>query len=96
MRQCLKQIESVTGKSLKRIYIVGGGSKNQYLNGLIAARTKFEVHRGAVESSTIGNVAVQFAVLDGDRIERSWCGAASRGTMESKTLCVGCVSKIAT
>jgi rhamnulokinase len=63
----LQQISTVTGKSLKKIYIVGGGSKNQYLNGLIAASTGLEVCRGAVESSTIGNIAVQFAVIDGDR-----------------------------
>ncbi len=67
----LEQISSVTAKSLKRIYVVGGGSKNRYLNGLIAARTNLEVHRGAVESSTIGNVAVQLAVLDGDRSEEA-------------------------
>jgi rhamnulokinase len=63
----LQQISSVTGKSFKRVYVVGGGSKNQYLNGLIAASTKLEVQRGAVESSTIGNVAVQLAVLNGNR-----------------------------
>lgn len=63
----LQQITSVTGRSLRRIYIVGGGSKNQYLNDLIADSTGLEVHRGAVESSTVGNVAVQLAVLDGNR-----------------------------
>ena len=73
--EVLSQIRSVTGKALKRIYIVGGGSRNQFLNGLIADRTKLEVHRGPVESSLVGNLAVQFAVLEGDRTARSGVNA---------------------
>jgi rhamnulokinase len=64
--EVLTQIRSVTGKDLKSVHIVGGGSKNQFLNGLIREKTKLQVHRGPVESSTIGNLAIQFAVLDGD------------------------------
>lgn len=63
--QVLGAIESHTGKQLKRIFIVGGGSKNEYLNGLIAQATGLEVHRGSSESSTIGNFALQLAVLEG-------------------------------
>ena len=63
--QVLGSIEAHTGKQLKRLYIVGGGSKNEYLNALIAQVTGLEVHRGSSESSTIGNFALQLAVLEG-------------------------------
>jgi rhamnulokinase len=66
-REVLEQLASITSKKIKRIYIVGGGSRNHLLNKLIAERTGMEVIRGPVESSTIGNLAVQFAVLAGAR-----------------------------
>jgi rhamnulokinase len=65
-RQVLEVISRLSGKRLKRIFIVGGGSKNVYLNRLIAAATGLEVHRGSSESSTIGSFAIQQAVLAGD------------------------------
>lgn len=64
-KQVLANIQAHTGKQLRRIYIVGGGSKNEYLNLLIAEATGLEVHRGSSESSTIGNFALQLAVLEG-------------------------------
>ena len=64
-QQVLAKIEAHTHKRLKRLFIVGGGSRNQYLNRLIAQRTGLEVHCGSPESSTIGNFAIQLAVLDG-------------------------------
>ncbi len=64
-RQVLLKISAHTGKQLRRIFIVGGGSRNEYLNRLTAQATGFEVHRGSPESSTIGNFAIQLAVLAG-------------------------------
>jgi rhamnulokinase len=60
----LRDVESLTAKSLHRIAIVGGGSLNQFLNRLTAEATGLEVHCGVPESSTIGNFAVQLATLD--------------------------------
>ena len=62
----LKGIQEATGQKLRCVYIVGGGSQNEFLNRLIAERTGLKVVRGPVESSTVGNVAVQFAALDTD------------------------------
>lgn len=62
----LRSVEQITGKKLRRIYIVGGGSQNELLNRLTAEATGLEVHRGAVESSTFGNFAVQLAAGEGD------------------------------
>ncbi|MDE1176451.1 MAG: FGGY-family carbohydrate kinase [Edaphobacter sp.] len=62
----LHSISAMTGKRFARIYIVGGGSQNTLLNALTEKATGLKVIRGAVESSTIGNFALQFATLDGD------------------------------
>jgi rhamnulokinase len=61
----LKDIAHATGKKMTRLYIVGGGSKNHYLNRLTAERTGFEVLVGSSESSTVGNFAIQLAALEG-------------------------------
>lgn len=62
----LRSVERITAKKLRRIYIVGGGSQNELLNRLTAEATGLEVRRGSVESSTIGNLAVQLATAEGD------------------------------
>ena len=61
----LDRVAAITGKRLKRLFIVGGGSQNRFLNRLTAEATGLEVHRGSPESSTVGNFAVQLAVLEG-------------------------------
>ena len=62
--QVLSRIALHSGKRFKRLFIVGGGSQNLYLNRLTAAATGLEVIRGSQESSTIGNFAVQLARLE--------------------------------
>ena len=59
----LADIRRLTGRPLRRLFVVGGGSQNGLLNRLAAEATGLEVHRGAVESSTVGNLAVQLAVV---------------------------------
>ena len=59
----LESVAAVTGKKLKRVFIVGGGSKNTLLNRLTAERTGLEVLLGSTESTTLGNLAIQLAVL---------------------------------
>jgi rhamnulokinase len=63
----LDRVAFLTGKRLKRLFIVGGASQNTYLNRLTQEATGLEVFRGAPESSTIGNFAVQVATLEGSR-----------------------------
>jgi rhamnulokinase len=62
--ETLERVAHISGKQLRRIYIVGGGSRNRMLNRLTAAVTGLEVRCGAVESSTVGNFAVQLAALE--------------------------------
>jgi rhamnulokinase len=61
----LADVEEITGKGLKRLAVVGGGSLNQFLNRLTAEATGLELCLGVAESSTVGNFAVQLATLEG-------------------------------
>jgi rhamnulokinase len=63
----LDRVAFLTGKRLKRLFIVGGASQNAFLNRLTQEATRLEVFRGAPESSTVGNLAVQLATLEGSR-----------------------------
>lgn len=64
--EVLAAVSKITGKNLKRLFIVGGGSRNSLLNDLTARRTGLEVILGAAESATIGNFAVQMAAGEED------------------------------
>ena len=64
--EVLTSIARITGKKLKRLFIVGGGSQNRFLNQLTARRSGLEVLLGSVESATVGNFAVQMAAEERD------------------------------
>jgi len=64
--QVLSAITEITGKKLKRLFIVGGGSKNTFLNRLTAEYSGLEVIPGSSESTTVGNFAIQMATLVND------------------------------
>jgi rhamnulokinase len=61
----LQDLAEVTKKPPKLLYIVGGGSRNAFLNRLTARATGLEVIVASTESATIGNFAVQLAALAG-------------------------------
>lgn len=63
--EVLRMISEVAGKKFRSVYIVGGGNRNTFLNQLLQERAGLEVIRGPVECSTIGNAAIQLAVLEG-------------------------------
>ena len=65
--EVLERVALHSGKRLKRLFVVGGASRNAFLNRLTQEATGLEVFRGSPESSTVGNFAVQLAVLDGNR-----------------------------
>jgi rhamnulokinase len=67
----VSELGALSGKSIKRICIVGGGVKNQALNRLTELVTGIEVVRGPSESAAAGNCAVQIASLeDGVSLDR--------------------------
>lgn len=59
----LDDIARITGHRAQRLCIVGGGSRNDYLNELTAQTAGIPVERHAVESSALGNFALQLARL---------------------------------
>jgi rhamnulokinase len=63
--EVLRSISSITGKPLRRLYVMGGGSQNMLLNRLTADATGLQVIRAGTECSTTGNFAVQLSMLEG-------------------------------
>ncbi|MBD7994521.1 rhamnulokinase [Arthrobacter sp. Sa2CUA1] len=55
----IEQIERLTGRSIRTVHVVGGGSQNTLLCQLTADRTGRTVFAGPVEATAIGNVLVQ-------------------------------------
>lgn len=62
--EVLARVKKHAGKDLRRLFIVGGGSRNAVLNRFTAEATGLEVCCGSVESSTLGNFAIQIAALE--------------------------------
>jgi rhamnulokinase len=60
----LTSLETMLGRKLERIHILGGASRNKLLNQLTAQRTGLPVESGEPESSTIGNLAVQLVASE--------------------------------
>ena len=49
----------MTGRAVRGVQIVGGGSRNVYLNQATAAVTGLPVLAGPVEATVIGNIVAQ-------------------------------------
>jgi rhamnulokinase len=58
-RKVLGNLETLIGRRINRIHIVGGGSRNDLLNQLAANATRRTVIAGPAEATTAGNVLVQ-------------------------------------
>ena len=60
----VKELENITGKTFSGIRIVGGGSKDNYLNKLTAEYTGKDVYAGPVEATALGNLISQIMLYD--------------------------------
>lgn len=58
-RKVVEEIENISGKEIKSIHIVGGGSKDKYLNKLTAEYTGKKVFTGLMEATATGNLLSQ-------------------------------------
>ncbi len=58
-RKALAELEHNTGKSYEKLYIVGGGAKNKFLNSLTAKATGKEVIALPIEATALGNLKIQ-------------------------------------
>lgn len=58
-RQVLRNLETLIERRINRIHIVGGGSRNEFLNQLAADATGCTVIAGPGEATAAGNILVQ-------------------------------------
>jgi rhamnulokinase len=58
-RRVLESLETLTGKRIEVIHIVGGGSQNKLLNRFVAEATGRTVVAGPAEATAAGNILVQ-------------------------------------
>ena len=58
-KAALEEMEQVAGKRINAIHIVGGGSRDQYLNRLTAQYTGRRVYTGLTEATATGNILSQ-------------------------------------
>ena len=58
-KKSIVELEKITGKSYKKIFIIGGGAKNNYLNNLVRKYTGLEVIPMPIEATALGNIKVQ-------------------------------------
>ena len=61
-RKALEELESNTGCVYSKLYIVGGGAKNRFLNRLTAEETGKEVIALPIEATALGNLKIQMEV----------------------------------
>jgi len=58
-RQAIGEIERNTGRTYRKLYIVGGGAKNGYLNRLTEEATGKQVIALPIEATALGNLKIQ-------------------------------------
>lgn len=58
-RRAIAELERNTGKTYRRLYIVGGGAKNEFLNRLTEEATGKQVIALPIEATALGNLKVQ-------------------------------------
>lgn len=61
-RQAIDELEANTGEKYEKLYIVGGGAKNTFLNRLTAEATGKEVLALPIEATALGNLKIQMEV----------------------------------
>lgn len=58
-REAIRELEENTGKTYDKLYIVGGGAKNHFLNRLTQEMTGKEVIALPIEATALGNLNIQ-------------------------------------
>jgi rhamnulokinase len=77
-RQAIRDLEDLTGKTYPAISIIGGGSKDGYLNSLTAARTGKKVYAGPAEATAVGNLLTQMKLAGDPAVEEGFSGLVKR------------------
>ena len=61
-KQAIDELETNTGKKYEKLYIVGGGAKNEFLNRLTEKATLKQVIALPIEATALGNLKIQMEV----------------------------------
>ena len=61
-KQAIDELEANTGKKYEKLYIVGGGAKNEFLNHLTEEATGKKVIALPIEATALGNLKIQMEV----------------------------------
>ncbi len=62
--QTKKAVEERTGKSYKKLHLIGGGAKSELLCKLIALRLNVDIIAGPFEASALGNILLQLKAVE--------------------------------
>jgi rhamnulokinase len=62
-RVTIEELEQLSGRTIRRLHIVGGGSQSALLNQFAASATGRQVIAGPAEATAIGNVLLQAIAL---------------------------------
>ena len=89
LAQCYKiaidDLEKITGKKYPSISIIGGGSKDDYLNNLTALYTGKPVYAGPVEATSTGNILLQMKQM-GDPAVKDGFGELIKNSFDIKEI----------
>lgn len=58
-KQAIDELEANTGTKYEKLYIVGGGAKNEFLNDLTAKATGKQIIALPIEATALGNLKIQ-------------------------------------
>ena len=61
-RDSLRELERNTGRTFQKLYIVGGGARNGFLNRLTEEAAKIEIIALPIEATALGNLKIQMEV----------------------------------
>ena len=61
-KQAIDELEANTGRKYEKLYIVGGGAKNEFLNRLTEEATGKQVIALPIEATALGNLKIQMEV----------------------------------
>ena len=58
-KKAIDELEKITNKKYKKIYIIGGGARNIFLNHMVKEYTGLKVIPMPIEATALGNILVQ-------------------------------------
>jgi sugar (pentulose or hexulose) kinase len=63
-KNSIEKLEKTSGYKFNKIVVVGGGSKNMYLNSKMTEIIGMQIINGSVETTAVGNIMLQSRVLN--------------------------------